>query len=270
VGLVVLSWVSVLAFSAPRPPPPPSAVIALPRLPPPPAPQKPLQTFARPFDKSDKRPRVALILSNETDHSTPQMTAALNLPGAVTLALTPYTRGLPDWAERARQSGHEVLIGLPMEPGELSITDPGPLVLLSTAEPAVNKDRLEKALRSATGFVGVLPLEGERFLNVPEKLRPVLEEVNRRGLLFVDRSGRSAVAETGGELPRLKIDQVVDGDTREALERRLAELEGAAKRAGRVIGLANASPAMLEKITAWAAGLEARGVALAPVTAMLP
>jgi polysaccharide deacetylase 2 family uncharacterized protein YibQ len=261
--------VLVLAMTAPRAPRPPSAVVAVEGLAPPAQPQKPLQAFARPFDKADKRPRVALILSNETDHSAPQMTAAVTLPGAVTLAMTPYTRSLPEWVDRARQAGHEVLIGLPMEPGELSMTDPGPLVLLSTAEPAANRERLEKILQSTRGYVGVLPLEGARFLNAPDRLRPVLEDLERRGLLFVDRNGRNAVADIGGALPRVKVDQVIEGDTRQALEQRLSELEGAAKRGGGVIGIATSSPAMIEKIAAWAGGLESRGVVLAPVTAMM-
>jgi polysaccharide deacetylase 2 family uncharacterized protein YibQ len=265
-------WVLVLARSAPQPPAPPSLEIALGPAAAPAEAKKPFQAFARPFDRSDKRPRVALILSNETDRSPAEMTAAIKLPGAITLALTPYTPNLPDWVARARQAGHELLLGLPMEPMDLSIYDPGPLALLSSADAAANRERLDKLLARANGYVGVVPLGGGRLLGDADKLRPILAELDHRGFLFVEIGGlaRSAVAEVAGDLPRLKIDQVIEAETREALERRLAELEGAARRGGAAVGLVGASPAAIEKVGAWAAGLEARGLALAPVTAMLP
>ncbi|MBX6368164.1 MAG: divergent polysaccharide deacetylase family protein [Rhodospirillales bacterium] len=260
----------MLALSTPQPPAPPSVVFAIG------APgmtatagKRPLQAFARPFRHDPQKPRVALILSNETDRSPAQMTAALALPGEVTLALTPYTPNLADWAGRARQAGHEVLLGVPMEPADPSIYDPGPLALLAGAEPAVNRERLDRILARASGYVGVLPLGGGRFLATPEKLRPVLVELDRRGLLFVDPAD-SAAAEGAGALSRVRIDQVIEADSRQELGRRLAELEGAARRGGAALGLVHASPAAVEEIAAWAAGLAERGVALAPVTALLP
>jgi polysaccharide deacetylase 2 family uncharacterized protein YibQ len=270
--LLIGGWVAVLAMTAPRTLRPPSAVIAVGRPAPPPEVKKPLQAFAQPFDRADKRPRVALILSNETDRSAPDMTAALKLPGGITLALTPYTPDLSDWIARARQGGHEILLGLPMEPLDPTVYDPGPLALLASADAAANRERLDKVLRLANGYVGVLPLGGGRLLTDAEKLRPVLTEIDRRGLLFVDIGGSAhdAVAEAAGNLPRIKLDQFIEADTRDALERRLDELEGAAKRGGAAVGLVNASPAAIEKIDAWAEELERHGIALAPVSAMLP
>jgi polysaccharide deacetylase 2 family uncharacterized protein YibQ len=270
--LLIGGWIAVLWATAPRVLRPPSAVIAVGRPAPPPETKKPLAAFARPFDRTDKRPRVALILSNETDRSAADMTAALKLPGGITLALTPYTSDLSDWAARARQAGHEILIGLPMEPLDPTVYDPGPLALLASADEAANRERLDQILRLAVGYVGVMPLGGGRLLTDAEKLRPVLAEIDRRGLLFVDVGGsaRDAVAQAAGDLPRVKLDQFIEADTREALERRLDELEGAAKRGGAALGLVAMSPAAIEKIGAWTEGLERRGIALAPVTAMLP
>jgi polysaccharide deacetylase 2 family uncharacterized protein YibQ len=250
---------------APQPAPPPATVVAVSpvvRAP------KPLHAFARPFDKSDRRPRVALVLSNEADRSAAQMTAATKLPGVVTLAFTPYTRDLPLWVERARQGGHEILLGLPMEPLDPGTRDAGPLALLADAEPQANAARLDRVLESASSYVGVLPLGGGRLLGSAESLRPILAEIDRRGLLLVDPSG--AVAQTAGDLPRVGVDRRLEGDTRAEIERRLADLEDIARRAGGAVGLAPALPAVIERIAAWTAGLEARGIALAPITAMLP
>jgi polysaccharide deacetylase 2 family uncharacterized protein YibQ len=49
----------------------------------------------------------------------------------------------------------------------------------------------------------------------------------------------------------------------------LTRLEALARRQGGAIGVAAALPASVERIARWSAGLEARGVALVPVSAMM-
>jgi hypothetical protein len=48
----------------------------------------------------------------------------------------------------------------------------------------------------------------------------------------------------------------------------LIRLEALARSRGTAIGVAAARPASVERIARWAAGLEARGVELAPVSAL--
>ena len=84
------------------------------------------QVYARPSDPGDGRPRVAIIFGG-LGLSRAATEAAINrLPGAVTLAFDPYAEGLEDWVVVARKVGHEVLMGLPMEPEDFPQRDPGP------------------------------------------------------------------------------------------------------------------------------------------------
>ena len=58
--------------------------------------------------------------------------------------------------------------------------------------------------------------------------------------------------------------------TRTEIERRLAELETIAKARGSALGLAHAAtPVVVDRLVAWAAGLERRGLALAPISVLI-
>jgi polysaccharide deacetylase 2 family uncharacterized protein YibQ len=54
------------------------------------------------------------------------------------------------------------------------------------------------------------------------------------------------------------------------VERRLAELEDLARQNNSALGLANDPvPSVVAAIAAWSAGLEARGVVIAPITVLI-
>ena len=57
--------------------------------------------------------------------------------------------------------------------------------------------------------------------------------------------------------------------TPEAIEAALARLEMLARRQDGAVGVATALPVSVEHIAHWAAGLEARGIALVPVSALI-
>jgi hypothetical protein len=235
--------------------------------------RRPSQVYARPFDRADPRPRVALVVAGLGLAAEPTRTA-IELPGTVTLSFSPYAGTLPEWIQQARARGHEVLLDMPMEPTDPR-DDPGPYTLLTALDPKANRDRLEALLGRGAGYVGVLATKGARFLGAANDLRPVLETVQRRGLLFVDngaspQSASVRVAAAIG-LPIVVASPPVDAnDAAQAeIDRRLAELEDAAKRNGAAIGLAGPTPGTLDRVAAWISGLEERRIAPAPVSAVV-
>jgi hypothetical protein len=138
---------------------------------------------------------------------------------------------------------------------------------------AENLDQLDWALARVQGQVGaigvVAGMRGERFAALPEAIGAVQEALFRRGLLYLDpRPGAAAPARAWGR----GVDVVLDepARTRGEIERRLGELEAIARDRGSALGLAGAPTSVLvETVTAWAAGLEQRGMVLAPVSAMI-
>jgi len=236
--------------------------------------RQPWQVYARPFDLNDKRPRVAIVVTNmglsaaATDH-------AINaLPGAVTLAFAPFAEGLKDGLARARGKGHEVLLNTPMEPEGYPRSDPGPKALLTSLSEAENIENLTWILTRGEAYVGIANLTGGRFAQSPDHLKPVLAMLRQRGLLYVDRwagvetpSGKIAKEM---ELPFTGVQMVVDHEpTKNGIDGRLAELERIARRDGRAVGLALPYPLSLERIALWINELDQRGAILAPVSAVV-
>jgi polysaccharide deacetylase 2 family uncharacterized protein YibQ len=234
------------------------------------------QVYARPFDRRDQRPRIAIVITELGLNRTNTVSAIADLPPGVTLAFSPYGKGRPldEWLREARGAGHEVLLGMPMEPTDFSRQDPGPHTLLTANKPEANLDRLEWVMSRGMGYVGIVPLSGARFLASAAELRLVLEALKSRGLLFLDNgaSATSAAPRLGADLglARAATDIAFDAEgTRAGIERRLAELEETARQSGSAVGMGQPFATTIERVAAWAAALESRGLVLAPVSAIV-
>lgn len=232
------------------------------------------QAYARPFDAEDPRPRIAVVVTGLGLSADATEAAMQRLPGAVTLAFTPYAARLDEWIARARTDGHEVLLELPMEPRDYPRDDPGPDTLLTSLDPEQNLARLDRTLRRGTGYVGVNNVTGSRFASTPQSLRPIFEELKRRGLMFLDgRTGaRTVAAQLADEaaLPYAVNNLQIDAEaSRPAIDAALAELERQARNTGFAVGMASPYPVTLERLAHWATTLAHKRIALAPVTAVV-
>jgi polysaccharide deacetylase 2 family uncharacterized protein YibQ len=236
--------------------------------------RKPWQVYARPFDPGDKRPRIALIIGGLGQSSAATEAAIQRLPGAVTLAYTAYARNLPQWVDLSRAAGHEVLLTLPMEPVGYPANDPGPHTLLVSLSEAENRARLTWLMSRFAGYSGVVNLMGSRFTTETSPLKPVLDELNKRGLLFVDsRSSLNSVAgKMAGEikLPRAVNNRFIDTKAaRPDIDKRLEELEQIARSEGVAVGIGAPYPVTIERVALWLQQLEGKGIVLAPVSAVV-
>jgi polysaccharide deacetylase 2 family uncharacterized protein YibQ len=205
-----------------------------------------------------------------------------DLPSEVDVAFSAYMD--EDRATRlatiARETGHECLVSIPMEPNNFPLADEGARQLMEGHDTEANRLDLEWALSRQAGCVGATGasdgMMGERFAQNGLGFSQVLEELGKRGLLYLDpRTGAPALTsapETSILVADLVIDQATTADqpvSADIIDQRLAELEKLATLRGTAIGLAGPpQPAMLERIAVWAHGLAARGVTLAPLSAV--
>jgi polysaccharide deacetylase 2 family uncharacterized protein YibQ len=236
--------------------------------------RKAWQTYARPFDSGDRRPRIAIIINGLGLSGAATEAAIQRLPGPVTLAFAPYAKGLPQWIALARAAGHEVLLDLPMEPVNFPTNDPGPHTLLTSLTAKQNKVRLHWLLGRVTGYVGVVNRMGSRFTTSEPHVRPIMKELEQRGLLFVDSrsSLRSIAARMAREvgLPRAINNRFIDAEaSRTAIDSRLQEIERIAKTAGHAVGIGSPFPITIDRLVRWVPTLEGKGLALAPVSALV-
>jgi uncharacterized protein len=232
----------------------------------------PMQVYARGFDPAAGQPRLGLLLAGVGLNETDSEDAIRTLPGGITLAFSPYAVRPAKLLEAARLSEHEFLISVPMEPQGYPLNDAGNQALLTGAPAAQNIQRLDWALTRIAGYVGATgalgTLRGERFAGMSEQMRPVLQTLAVRGLLYVD--GRFGVPSPETAWGR-SVDLVIDEPAvRPEIEAKLAQLEQIAREKGSALGLAGAvRPVTVDRIAAWAGGLSSRGVVLAPISALV-
>ncbi|MDP6830993.1 MAG: divergent polysaccharide deacetylase family protein [Alphaproteobacteria bacterium] len=232
----------------------------------------PLQVYARPY-KATGRPRIAVVVGSLGLSRATTMTAIQQLPGGVTLAFAPYGRNLQDYVNQARAAGHEVLLQVPMEPMDYPTNDPGPHTLLTSLTIHRNLQRLDWLLGRFSGYVGVVNFMGGRFTSTESHLRPILEAMRDRGLMFLDaRASSSSVASDVAGKIGLNIaanDRVVDAiASRAAIDARLLELERLAAASGGAIGIGFPYPVTIERLAQWTRAMADRGFDLVPVSAV--
>lgn len=232
----------------------------------------PMRVYARPFDRQDPRPRVALILGGIGLRASLSEQAIRTLPRNIALAFTPYAPNPAPLIEEAKERDFETLLALPMEPTGFPMNDPGHRALLTGLPAGENAQRLEWLLARYPGHVGAVgaltSMRGERFAAMAEPFAQMQLALSARGLLYFDvRPGAPHPQRAWG----YTVDVVVDEPhTRGEIEQRLALLERLARERGGALGyLGEVTPVALERLAAWTAGLDARGVALAPVTALV-
>ena len=232
----------------------------------------PIRAYAGQFDRQDTRPRIGIIVADLGISNAQTEDAIRRLPPAVTFAISPYAPRAAQVAERLRAKGSETLIGLPLEPAGYPLNDPGNRALLTGRSSTENMANLEWILSRFPGYVGTIGvvggMRGERFAAMEQSYLALQESVRNRGLLFVD--ARPGVAGPGRAWGR-SVDVILDEPaTRTEIERRLGELETIAKARGSALGLAHAAtPVVVDRLVAWSAGLERRGLVLAPISVLI-
>jgi polysaccharide deacetylase 2 family uncharacterized protein YibQ len=237
---------------------------------------RPAETYAKPVKLASGRtdgPRIVIMVGGLGVSTAATDDAIAKLPAAVTFAFAPYGPEVDRAATRARADGHEVLLQLPMEPFEYPDNDPGPQTMLMSLSADQNIDRLHWLMSRFQGYVGVVNFMGARFTSSEPALSPVLREVGKRGLIYVDdgTSPRSLAGQitNANNLPFAKADIVLDTvPTPVNIDRALTRLEAVARERGVAVGMATASPASIDRIAQWAKALEGRGISLVPISAI--
>ncbi|RAI45052.1 hypothetical protein CH341_05970 [Rhodoplanes roseus] len=236
---------------------------------------RPSAAYARkpPAGATAQSVRIALVVGGLGVSATATADAMRKLPGVVTFGFVPYGGDIEKLAAKARSDGHELLLQLPMEPFEYPDNDPGPQTLLTSLTSEQNVDRMQWAMSRMQGYVGIINYMGGRFTSTETAIGPVLREVAKRGLVYVDdgSSPRSLAGQFAGanNLPFAKAAVVLDAVPSNAeMDRALAKLEATAREAGSAVGVARALPLSIERLAQWIKQAEGRGIVLVPITTL--
>lgn len=239
---------------------------------------KPFRAYAAGSDaeraRAAKTPSIAIVITGLGVGAAKTTDAILRLPGAVSLAFTPYGADPTKLVARARAQKHEVLLQVPMEPFDYPDNDPGPQTLLTSLGPEQNLDRLMWHMSRFQGYVGIANFMGSRLLASDTVMKPIIQDAAKRGLAYLDdgsvsRSVAGVLAESVS-MPYAKADVSIDTlPTTLDIDRALTKLETVARERGSAIGVASALPVSIERIGNWAKQLEGRGIMLVPLTTVM-
>lgn len=219
------------------------------------------------------RPKIAILLGGMGLNPRLTKKAIDTLPGDVTFGFAPYGDRLQETVNAARAKGHEVMLQLPMEPVGFPATNPGPRTLLADSDAEANVASLRWLMSRFAGFTGATNYMGGRFLAAPESVAPVMAELKKRGLVYLEDatvpvSTTPAVARSAG-LPMRRAAVVIDATPDAAsIAEALAQLEKEAETAGYAIGTGSGLEVTIDTLSEWASELSQKGILLVPVSAV--
>jgi uncharacterized protein len=236
--------------------------------------RRPVEVYARPSSYAGNGtggpPRVAVLLVGLGLPDSPPASVIKGLPGPVSIAYGAYGRSLQDAVKYARADGHEVLLQIPLEPNNYPTENPGAHTLLTSLPPEENMKRLQWMMSRYTGYVGVTNLMGAKFEASPEALTPVLEELKKRGLLYVDDGSvhASTTSQIGSTIGLDYAVATVQSDGSD-IAKQLAKLEATAKEKGAAIAVVKVKLGTAKQLADWAEKLQSKGIVLVPVSAVV-
>jgi uncharacterized protein len=233
---------------------------------------RPFDRYARPWSGA-RGTRIAIVVAGLGLSQTGTQKALQALPEEITLAFAANGNSLSRWAPEARRTGHEILLQAPMEPFDYPDNDPGPLTLTHEQSESRNLDLLHQGLGKMTNYTGVMNFLGGRFLSDADASEPVLRDIARRGLMFLDdgtsTQSLSPVYAKAYGMPHAFADLVLDQEVNHAaILAKLDDLERIALRKGSAIGVASAFDDSVAAIAEWSREAGRRGIEIVGVSAL--
>jgi uncharacterized protein len=218
-----------------------------------------------------QKPEIAIII-DDVGLNLSGSQRAIKLPGFITLSFIPYAERLDEQTTEARDRGHELMLHMPMEP--IGRQNPGPGALLTTLSPQDVRARLDHALDSFDGFDGMNNHMGSRFTAYSAGMEIVIEELQKRGLFFLDsRTSAQTVGESIAEkhgLPTISRDVFLDDNMApDAVKAQLAITERVARRKGHAVAIGHPHEVTLSALEAWIPEAEKEGFIFVPVHTLI-
>lgn len=262
---------AVHAAPAPEAPPPQVAVVPVPPPAAVPGGVPAWQRNAVHVAAEDGRPMIAIVL-DDMGLDRRRADEAVTLPGPLTMSYMAYAKDLAAQTADARAHGHELMLHIPMEPH--GTMDPGPEALRVSLGDAEIERRVAWDLARIEGITGANNHMGSRFTESTHGMSLVLQQLNQRGLFFLDsRTSKNTVAFDVAKsmgMPRAKRDVFLDDDMASpAVASELAKTEAVARRQGYAIAIGHPHDGTIAALKAWLPTVADKGFRLVPVSAVV-
>ncbi len=234
--------------------------------------RRPFDVYARPWSGA-RGARVAIVIGGLAVSQTGTQAAIAKLPAEVTLAFAPQGNSIGRWMQEARRRGHEIVMQVPLEPFDYPNVNPGRNTLTVDAGADENLKNLRWALSRTTNYTAVMNYMGARFTTDAAALEPVMAELGKRGLGYLDdgSTARSAAPDLALKdgVPLAVGDTTIDAvQERGAILKKLGQLEATARAKGFAVGIGSAFNVTVDTVDAWVDEAKRRGIELVPFSAV--
>ena len=218
-------------------------------------------------------PKVAIVI-DDLGYDGKLARRFLKIEGPLSFSVLPHGTFSKSIARRIHDAGQELLLHLPMEPTGYPEVNPGVGALLVEMTDVELVQTLRKNLDAFPYVKGVNNHMGSKFCEYERKLRPVMLELNTRGLFFLDsRTTSKTKAYTVAQelhVPSAERNVFLDNiQNPRAIRAQLNRLTELARLRGGAIGIAHPHEVTLEVLRREVPKLSGKGVELVPVSQLV-
>lgn len=216
----------------------------------------------------ERGPRAAIII-DDLGNSRRHARIVTELPYPLAVAVLPQAPHAVHTARQAHAAGKEVLVHMPMEPGDSGIRLDG-----SFLRAGMDREHLLATLRSNLAGIpyvqGVNNHMGSRLTARSQPMGWVMEALNQRGLYFIDSRTTAATkglkeAQAAG-LPAAERDIFLDHDpAEEAVREQFRALLTRAREQGTALAIGHPHPVTLKVLREMLPKASRRGVEIVPL-----
>ncbi len=226
--------------------------------------KKAIPSAASPRMLSAGKPKIVIVL-DDMGHTMNDRDSLRALGRDVTYAILPHLTYSRYFAILSQETGAEVILHQPFEASDGTI--PGPGLITDRMPESQSLAVLRHGLDSVPNHRGVNNHMGSRGTSDPALMGPILQELKRRNLFFLDSmtSSKSVAYPMARQmgLPALKRDVFLDNvDDTAAIRGQLQKLVKIARQKGYAVGIGHYHPKTLVVLRSDIPALKAAGLEL--------
>ncbi len=227
----------------------------------------------QPNNYNVRKAKIAILLTN-LGLGKNVTEFAMQLPKEIAFGFSPYTNSLKILMSKAKDTGHEIFIELPLETDKYPLDDVGPLGILTSLDKGENSSRLQSILLAFPNINGVYSLPNERFTDNLVSVEPILDILARHRLLLLYGKSTPNISLTQlvsqKKIPIVSCDIYIDLSTEyDQIKQKLEKLEEISRSKGIALGYINSYPITMNALLDWIKNLNYNEVELVLVSEAL-
>ena len=225
--------------------------------------------YITPFVTDVNKPILTVILNSLGMKEELTKKAILETTKNIVLAFSPYSPNLKNLCKQARESKHEILLSLFLEPNNYPQENPGPKTLLTRQTDIENLNRLNWVLDQGEQYLGLINTNGDSFSEKEKSMGLLGNTLKGKKIPYVDGTPTnfSQTAFRNTQSPYGVIDEKIhEAASQEEIEKSFANVMALAKKNGSSIILVPPTPSIFRKLIDLEMVLNNAGIELAPIS----